>query len=530
MPPTPIGFAPVRPLVIALALCLGGADFARAAEAPPPATPDADVEAALALAKDHRPALERALAAAAQDPDPYVSAGVRFLIANMPDKGYVITALKDAKGASIPFDPLAAPDFAAAQKALDEIEKAHGTVDFSRDHVVLDLETIPGDGLLHHVHEALLAWRGSPAAGRVDPDAFFAYVLPYRGSEEPFEVWMPAVRARYASPPTELGEAPDAAATWRWVSADVARRVRFDERYYLHPTDQGFSEMEKSGMGRCEDITNAMTYAARSRGLATAADYTPAWAHRDNNHAWNVLLDAHGRGSEPSNAHAAKVYRKTFALQRASLAFRLPAGREAPNRFLASKAYVDVTDQYAETTDVTVSVDDAAARGEAFAYLCVFNGGEWTAIHWAPLVDGKATFARMGRGSHGLAYLPAVHDGKALIPVGPPLLLGKDGIVTPLPGTSPAGVAVLVATTPEQVSVDTHAVTPVSRLTPGATYVLSRWDTASRGWKDVAERVVEAAAWTEPLSPDGLYWLVEKAGRKLERIFTVGADGRQRFW
>ena len=160
----------------------------------------------------------------------------------------------------------------------------------------------------------------------------------------------------------------------------------------------------------------------------------------------------------------------------------------------------------------------------------MFNGGEWTAIDWAAVVDGKATFTRMGRGSHGLAYLPAVHDGKALVPVGPPLLLGKDGAVTPLPGTAPADAVVLVATTPEQVSVDTHAVTPVSKLTLGATYVLSRWDTATGAWKDVAERVASAAAWTEPLSPDGLYWLVEKGGRKLERIFTVGPPGRQRFW
>ena len=45
-------------------------------------------------------------------------------------------------------------------------------------------------------------------------------------------------------------------------------------------------------MGRCEDIANRTTYAARAVSLATATDFTPAWAHRDNNHAWNVLLDA----------------------------------------------------------------------------------------------------------------------------------------------------------------------------------------------------------------------------------------------
>ena len=136
----------------------------------------------------------------------------------------------------------------------------------------------------------------------------------------------------------------------------------------------------------------------------TAADYTPAWAHRDNNHAWNVLLDREGRGHDAGNAHAAKVYRKSFALQRDSLAFQLPEGREAPNRFLASEFDFDVTDQYAPTTDIEVALDPAAVAGDAFAYICVFNGGEWVAIDWAPTgEDHRARFTHMGC---NIVYLP----------------------------------------------------------------------------------------------------------------------------
>ena len=190
----------------------------------------------------------------------------------------------------------------------------------------------------------------------------------------------------------------------RWVKKDIGKRVRFNPRYYLHPTDQGFTEMGRSGMGRCEDITNMQTYAARAFSLATAADYTPYWGRGDNNHAWNVLLDRRGIGFTKAYSHAAKVYRKTYAIQRDSLPFELPAGREAPNRFMASKTAMDVTDQYGPTTDVTVQVG-ANAANQKHAYLCVFNGGTWKAIQWGRIEDGSVTFD-----SHGTQHrLPTCH-------------------------------------------------------------------------------------------------------------------------
>ncbi len=203
---------------------------------------------------------------------------------------------------------------------------------------------------------------------------------PLPGSQEPLDRWIEPLHEYYRPLWTELGG--DLTAIRKRISKDVHRRVYFNERYYLHPTDQGYSEMLASGQGRCEDITNMMTYASRSQALATAADYTPAWAHRDNNHAWNVALDQDGRGFAKGNAHAAKIYRKTFALQRDNLAFLLGPNEEAPNRWMSSKTYVDVTDQYAPTTDVSVRVDPWEPRKERFAYICVFNGGTWVPIHW----------------------------------------------------------------------------------------------------------------------------------------------------
>ena len=191
---------------------------------------------------------------------------------------------------------------------------------------------------------------------------------------------------------------------------------------------------------------------------------------------------------------------------------------------MASKFFIDVTDQYGPTTDVTAGLDATAAGAERFAYLCVFNGGEWKAIAWAEIRKGFATFVRAGR---KIAYLPAIHDGEKLVPVAPPLLLENDGSIRTLPGRAAPVSLLATSTSPKKVSPDTGEITPVSHLEPGARYILKRWE---NGWVDVAEVVADDEPLRfEGLAADGLYWLVREGSRQLERIFII-ENGRQRWW
>ena len=63
--------------------------------------------------------------------------------------------------------------------------------------------------------------------------------------------------------------------------------------------------------------------------------------------------------------------------------------------------------------------------GQRFAYLCVFNTGEWKAIHWSFIGDNKKVkFTDMGK---DIAYLPAYFvDGK-IIPAGAQFILSDEG-------------------------------------------------------------------------------------------------------
>ena len=308
------------------------------------------------------------------------------------------------------------------------------------------------------------------------------------------------------------------------MKKDIGKRVKFNSRYYLHPTDQSFTEMGRSGMGRCEDITNMQTYGARSLAIATAADYTPAWARGNNNHAWNVLLDKNGKGAQLSYSHAAKIYRKTYAIQRDCLAFQLPKGKDAPNRFLKSTTYIDVTDQYGDCFDITVDLDPSVVGKDKFAYLCVFNSGRWTAIHWGPIQGNRVTFDRMGG---NICYLPAIHDGEKLVPAADPIIVHKDGSTERLRGLSEGASGLLTATSGKQKNVDTLIETPTSYLKQGKTYEFFFWD---NGWQKIDTFVAGEAPYPfQRLPKDGLYWLSEKDYRKQERIFTL-ENGRQRWW
>ncbi len=496
-----------------------------AAEAGWPGVPEAYVQEALAAAGRNRGELEAVLEHFKEEGDSFKVTAARFLIANMPGHGYVITRLEDEDGEEIAYDPLAYDDFEQALQALEALEAEHGSLEFKRDRIVLDVETMSSAYLIHHIDEAFAAWKAAREPWRPAFLAFLEHVLPYRGSQEPLDDWIGPLRQRLA-PLLADETADDPRSVLKAAHQTVGRRLRFNERYYLHPTDQGFKEMEVSRQGRCEDITNMQTYAARSLALPTAADYTPAWAHRDNNHAWSVLLDRDGRGFAKGNAHAAKVYRKTFSIQRDSLPFLLPEGEEPPNRFMASKFALDVTAQYRDVSNVTLQLDPRAAGGAGFAYACVFNGGVWTAIDWGRIRGGEVTFRDLGR---DVLYLPAMYVEGELRAAAYPFVLDEDGTVHELSGGAPTDL-ITTAVSPQKVSPDTAAVTPISRLATDTTYVLERWTAGEAGWEEIGRIVAteEAPRW-QGLTEDTLYWLVAEESRRLERPFTIH-DGRQRFW
>lgn len=494
-----------------------------------------ETEAALSEAGEARAELERALRYYREGGDPQKLAAVEFLIQNMPGRGYARLGFKTSAGTEVPFEALDYPNLKEAEKAFAALEQEHGSLTYDKVDGVPDFETISAEFLIENTDLAFHAWRTKPWAKQLSFDAFCEHILPYRCSDEPLDAWRAPLMEKFAGLEAELSDPLNAGEASGKISGEVHKMVRFWDLYYLHPTDQGYHEMLESGTGRCEDISNMISFANRANAIAVASDYTPAWANRENNHAWNAVLGPDGRGNAPIHNVAAKVYRKTYARQKDSWADKAGPGEKVP-RWLARRHYIDVTDQYLETTDVTVALTTPAPADSTLAYLCVFNGGEWVAIQGGEVVGDSATFEGMGR---GVLLLPAWYDGDKLVPAAAPLTIAKDGEVRSLSGTQfdpetgsggprQATNSIKITTTkPETGDDDTLRPIPAIQVQAGQQYELLVWD---GGWQSRGKTV----AGDQPVRFDGLpagklYWVIGETGRRLERPFTI-EGGRQRMW
>ncbi|MDG1137252.1 MAG: hypothetical protein P8N28_03230, partial [Phycisphaerales bacterium] len=403
-----------------------------------------------------------------------------------------------------------------ASEAMRAIEKERGEVHYAKGEVVEDTQSISAAYLIENIDLAFSSWQNNPWSKELSFEDFCEYVLPYRGSNEPVEFWRGELMEKFADLATEMEDPTDSKEAGRLLEQKANAMVGFDPIFYLHPTDQGFTEMKRRGLGRCEDITNMQIYARRAAGVAVASDYTPYWAKSGNNHAWSVIIGANGKGYSPISGVAAKVYRKTFSEQLDSLGAILHEGESAP-RWLKGKYYKDVTESYGPTSDVIVSL-----RGDIgddrFAYLCVFNSGHWKAIQWGKLEKTAVTFSEMGR---DIVYLPAFYRDDAIVPAGTPFVLEKGGSIR---FVAVAGENISITaedTSGKHVALDDWTDESITLpLQAGEKYELQAW--TSDGWNVIAEKIGNGKPMEfANLSSNGLYWLVAVNGDREERPFTI---------
>jgi len=483
-----------------------------------------DVKLALSKAGSNRSQLEKVLRHYYGMEDTRKLEAAQFLITNMEGHGYTVATFFDEDKNEVEFDALQYADYAQATAAMNALETEHGELHYGRQRFDKDLKTITADLMIENIDLAFQAWQEKPWARDLSFKAFCEHVLPYRGSNEPLNSTRPACLKRYADLPQKMNEVQDAREAARLIQKDIGQWVRFSELYYLHPTDQSFAEMNQRGLGRCEDITNMQMYAMRANAIAAAADYTPFWADRDNNHAWQVILDSNGEGKAGLSNRAAKIYRKTYALQPDSLGSLKKDSEKVP-RWLAGLNYIDVTSQYMETTDTTVQLTIPCSQKARFAYICVFNGGKWQAIHWGEISDNKVTFAAMGR---HIAYLPAYYVDEKLVSSAAPFILDHEGQTRQLAGEPGSYLTIeLTATRPQTPDADTQIDRPMITVEPGKTYELFVWE---NDWVSLGKQLAGEQPVLFKEVPSGkLYWLVEEGSERLERIFHI-ESGKQVWW
>ncbi|MFH1699921.1 MAG: transglutaminase-like domain-containing protein [Candidatus Zixiibacteriota bacterium] len=493
-----------------------------------------NVSDALDLAGDNKTELVRVIDHYKESGDSLKLQAAYFLIGNMEDHCYVTYRLFDTSKNTVEIDPLSYENYDILTVAVDSIEKARGELDYESTDKIMDIKTITADFLINQIDLAFAAWREKPWAAHLSFDDFCRYVLPYRGSNEPLEDWRSHFIKKYKGIDTLLENPADPVEAAGYINKDVREWFGFDPRYYFHPTDQGMAEMLESGLGRCEDMTNMAIFALRANALAVTSDFTPFWANTGNNHAWNAILTSEGTvvpfmGAEADPGHyelhnkAAKVYRKTFDKQLQNLAFQ-PNKQDTAPRWLNRKHYTDVTADYMNVCDVTVSCTEEIPDSIDIGYICVFNSGKFQPIHWGRIENGSVTFTDMGI---GIVYLPASYQNEEVVPLASPYILTEDCQVEFLtPDTNNRLSVKLTGITTRAMAASTET-SKLGNLTIGATYMLSYWD---NGWQDIKEfEADKSSVIVEGIPSGGLYWLRLSDGGREERIFSI-KDGIQIFW
>ena len=114
-----------------------------------------------------------------------------FLIENMGDNGYLKYKLVDSTGSLVSFDILDYPDYNSMVAAYDSIESAIGKIEFKRDTLIKDYESITADFLIQNIDLAFTAWMENPWSKHLSFQQFCENILHYRGSNEPLENWRP---------------------------------------------------------------------------------------------------------------------------------------------------------------------------------------------------------------------------------------------------------------------------------------------------------------------------------------------------
>lgn len=196
------------------------------------------------------------------------------------------------------------------------------------------------------------------------------------------------------------------------------------------------SSLFKALTGNCRDEASFTVFLSRNLGIPATIDFTPHWGNRSWGHHWSVLIQPDGKhipfymGSMPGDTtqffHAylkAKVFRRRFQLNR-QVVNDMKGEKNIPQLFQMPD-WIDVTDEYCPTTDVTRIVPEKY-KDKKIAYICVFDNNDWLPIYYGVVKDGNVIFPRMGR---NLMYVSAFYEGGRIIPFGTPFCVKDDGSV-----------------------------------------------------------------------------------------------------
>lgn len=322
----------------------------------------------------------------------------------------------------------------------DSLYALYGNVSDRR--IVGDKDCLSYKEIIENIEAAFFDWREGVWARHLSFDEFCEYLLPYRVCNEQYEKdWRETLRKEFLPYTDDIKYSDDMRLQSYWAAFTIANELRKRQIHNLKVlpqlnADYPVSALRHIQMGECYDYGKITTYIMRACGIPVSLDFTPQWPDRARNHHWNALFDNTRRvipfmgyelppGYPSKNGwRKAKVYRYMFAYQPQSLyAMNKNIGQRIPDN-LNSPFYKDVSDEYFESYNVEIKLNNKHLR-DSFAYIAVFNNQEWVPVDFARIGGNRTvTFQKMGG---DIVYMPVYWSGNGCIPAGDAFILDVRG-------------------------------------------------------------------------------------------------------
>lgn len=294
------------------------------------------------------------------------------------------------------------------------IENMMGKVSVNNRAILNDIEIISGDFLIQNIDLSIEMCSQDLLSGKLPLNVFFEYVLPYKIGKEPLTEWRKSGIENYK-------HLVNLSKTNIEIVTLINKEIIESFKYNPNAPNAEFRTWEDLTLnmeGDCWAMSKSICYPLRSLGIPTAIDFIPAWGNTNGVlHAWNSIVLSENKsipflGGEESPPdynpfriyknlmrYPPKVFRKTYSPPSLQNTYYYS------QNMLKSDGYLDVTDQYLPTKDISLSISDKVSA-ESLS-LTIFSNGNWIPVFWSKANRNKFTFTKM---ASNVLYLPGIDD------------------------------------------------------------------------------------------------------------------------
>ncbi len=475
------------------------------------------VRKTLAVSGINQPNLMQAIAYYYHPSDSMKLKAMYWLVKNMRGNYSAFYSVKDSMGKQFSFPPDHYKDYFQMERSWDSVERIYGPLTYKADSFLLDPKHINSSFLINTIESSFNSHKKYIWSRQYNYNQFFKWIIPYRCANEQVEPFRDHFLKKYGKYLSTNDSLSIIEAAFK-LNNIINKEFSYSDSYNKEANVQTISQLEKSHKGNFYDLNIYKIKALRSFGIAAALDYSPFLADTAFGYAWTTII-------LPDNSELrlefkqkvknlykpgrlAKIYRRVFYRDTTSLYVIKKPGEPTPP-FMGQFFYIDITEPAFSRPLLLPYYADTD-----FAYLSVFNMGEWHPISWSiPHKSVGTDFLKMGT---NIIYLPVKQEKNHLFRLGDPIFLSEDGNYHYLsPDFSIEIPAIL------------KKLSPNLDLNPGIKYNLYLW---KGNWDFLFSFTGRKKGKIVPLPANALFLITDHDYLTNERIFLIDNSGNQLFY